>query len=72
MNTIEEIFIAMGGTGAFAKAIGVKHSTASEIRRRKSIPVRYWPALIASADLMDVSIDNDLLVRVHVEQDVAA
>ncbi|MER8925816.1 hypothetical protein NKJ51_12525 [Mesorhizobium sp. M0134] len=46
--------------------IDVKHSAASEMRRRQSIPVRYWPQLIAGAKTAGVEIDSDLLVKVHV------
>lgn len=68
MHTVEEIFVKLGGTGAVAKAIDVGHSTASEMRRRKSIPVKYWPALIKTAqDKGEKSVDTDLLVRVHIE-----
>ncbi len=68
MNTIEDIFIRLGGTGALARTIGVKHSAASEMRRRKSIPVKYWPSLVDGAKNVCVDIDNDTLVRLHIEQ----
>jgi len=68
MNTIAEIFRGLGGTGAVAKALNVGHSTASEMRRRQSIPVKYWPALMECAASAGRSeVDTDLLVRVHVE-----
>ena len=66
MKTVDDIFSALGGTGALAKIIEVKHSAASEMRRRGSIPVRYWPQLIEGARAAGVSIDSDLLVDVHV------
>ncbi|OJX74172.1 carph-isopro domain-containing protein [uncultured Mesorhizobium sp.] len=66
MHTVHDIFDSMGGTGAVAKVIGVKHSAASEMRRRQSIPVKYWPALIESARLGGLAITSDVLVRVHV------
>lgn len=60
MNTVEDIFLRAGGTTAFAKMISIKPSAASEMRRRKSIPVRYWPSLVRCLD-----IDNDKLVAIH-------
>jgi hypothetical protein len=68
MNTVHDIFEQLGGTGAVALALNVGHSTASEMRRRRSIPVKYWPALIEHARASGLDeIDADLLVRVHVE-----
>jgi hypothetical protein len=68
MNTVNDIFLELGGTGAVAKAISVGHSTASEMRRRQSIPVKYWPALIDHAQACGKpEIDTDMLVRVHLE-----
>lgn len=66
MQTVHDIFEALGGTGAVAKVIGVKHSAASEMRRRQSIPVKYWPALMAKASEERIPIDSDVLVCVHV------
>ena len=66
MQNISDIFTSLGGTGAVAKILGVKHSAASEMRRRGSIPVRYWPVLIEGAAAVGVEIDSDILVKVHV------
>ncbi|WP_352824520.1 carph-isopro domain-containing protein [Mesorhizobium sp. M0134] len=66
MQNVGDIFTKLGGTGAVARMIDVKHSAASEMRRRQSIPVRYWPQLIAGAKTAGVEIDSDLLVKVHV------
>lgn len=60
MRTVDDIFDRAGGTTAFAKMIDIKPSAASEMRRRGSIPVRYWPAVIRVLD-----IDSDQLVAVH-------
>lgn len=67
MNTVEEVFAGFGGTSAFAGALGLNLSTASEMRRRSSIPVRYWPKLIDAARERDITgIDNNSLVEMHV------
>jgi hypothetical protein len=65
MNTVHDIFDTFGGTGAVARIINVKHSAASEMRRRQSIPVKYWPSLIEQARATGVALDSDALVRVH-------
>ena len=46
VHIVENVFTALGGTSATARELGVKQSAASEMRRRKSIPVRYWPRLV--------------------------
>jgi hypothetical protein len=66
MKSVEEIFVALGGTGAVARLLEVGHSTASEMRRRGSIPVRYWPRLVAVAVEREIEgISNDSLVGIH-------
>jgi hypothetical protein len=46
--TVSDIFDALGGPAAFARALELKGgSTASEMKRRGSIPVEYWPRLVA-------------------------
>ncbi|MRX33188.1 hypothetical protein GJR93_09200 [Aminobacter sp. MDW-2] len=65
MNTVHDIFDTFGGTGAVARIINVKHSAASEMRRRQSIPVKYWPSLIEHAKATGAALDSDALVRVH-------
>ena len=66
MNSVNDIFVGFGGTGAFAKAMGLGLSTASEMRRRKSIPVYYWPKLVEKAREMRIKgVNNDSLVVIH-------
>jgi hypothetical protein len=67
MNTIDEIFAGFSGTSAFAVALGLNLSTASEMRRRSSIPVRYWPKLVEAARERGLDgITFDSLVAMHV------
>lgn len=68
MKTINELYEKFGGSGAVAKAIQVKPSAASEMRRRKSIPVKYWPSLIEQATASGLSLTNDILVRLHIHE----
>jgi hypothetical protein len=73
MNTVEDVFLGFEGTSAFAGALGLNLSTASEMRRRSSIPVRYWPKLIEAARERSIEgITNDSLVAMHIPADQAA
>lgn len=49
MQSISAIIDRFGGNTKFAEVIGKGPSTASEMRRRESIPPEYWPALIHAA-----------------------
>jgi predicted fused transcriptional regulator/phosphomethylpyrimidine kinase len=61
METVHNIFDTFGGSSAVAKALGVGQSTASEMKRRASIPVKYWPALVEAASeqgLNDITVER--------------
>jgi len=47
MKTVSDIFDIFGGNASVARILGVGPSTASEMKRRESIPVEYWPDLVA-------------------------
>lgn len=68
MNTIEDVFKSFDherGTSAVAEALKVGLSTASEMRRRGSIPVRYWPLLVSEGEKRSLPLSYDVLVRIH-------
>lgn len=65
MLTVDELMDHFGGTSDFARALGIKVSTAGEMRRRASIPVRYWPKLRAIARQHKLRLDYEKLVEVH-------
>ena len=66
METIDDVFEAFGGTSKTANILAVKQSTASEMRRRASIPVKYWPKLIKAAKASHIrGLSNDSLARLH-------
>ncbi len=48
--TFEQIIADLGGARGLALAIGVPESHARTMKARKSIPLKYWRALIAAAD----------------------
>jgi hypothetical protein len=77
MQNVGEIIDALGGSTAVARIIGKGPSTVSEMKRRGSVPVEYWPALVAAAsnDLLadrdkrqPFSLTNDMLVGAHLGQ----
>lgn len=62
---VPELLDALGGNAAVAKIIGKGDSTVSEMRRGRSINVRYWPALIEAAkDLRVRGINAETLMRI--------
>lgn len=70
MRDVPQIISDFGGPTAFARAIGVNVSTASEMNRRRSIPVRYWPKVISSApDGKEITCDE--LMAAHASEHAA-
>jgi len=49
MRSVPDIFDALGGPAAVSRLISVNGSTASEMKRRESIPPEYWAALVEAA-----------------------
>jgi hypothetical protein len=49
METLPALFTAFGGPAKVGQAIGVSTEHAASMKRRNSIPVGYWPQLIAAA-----------------------
>jgi hypothetical protein len=50
MKSVSDIFSAFGGPSAVARVLRVKPSTASEMKRRGSIPAEYWRDLVDAAE----------------------
>lgn len=66
MKHVSEVFSAFGGPAMVARALGVRPSTASEMKRRGSIPAEYWLDLVREAKRMRIAgIDAETLVRLH-------
>lgn len=72
MNTVDDVFDKFGGPTALARAIGIKVSAASEMRRRASIPVTYWRDLVAVAKQHGLPLTIDRLVSMHTGRKAAA
>lgn len=68
MKSVREIIDALGGPTEFGRICGFsKHPGArgSDMRKRSSIPVAYWPGVVEAAKARGIAIDNDVLVRAH-------
>ena len=74
MKTVRNIFEALGGVAAVGRIIGKGSSTVSEMCRRNSVGVDYWPALIAAAPNEELAerdrrkpfvLSNDMLAAAH-------
>lgn len=63
--TVPEIIDQLGGIGPVATLLGKGYSTVSEMKRRGTIPVEYWPALIEQARTLSKPIDEKALVIAH-------
>ncbi|OAH18023.1 hypothetical protein AX289_29965 [Methylorubrum populi] len=68
METVADIFAALGGPSAVARILGVRQSTASEMKRRNSIPPEYWVRLVGAAQAQGVDgLSFERLAIVHAE-----
>lgn len=65
MDSIESLFAQFDGPKGIARVIGKGHSTASEMKRRRSIPVEYWRMLIESEKGQEIGLTTDDLMIAH-------
>ncbi len=65
MMTLSSIFDVFGGPAEVGRAIGVSTEHATTMRRRGSIPVRYWPSLLAEARDRSITLSEADLVAIH-------
>ena len=70
LKTVDDVITAFGGPTAFARALDLKGvSTASEMRRRGSIPVEYWQRLVDIAPQKGApGLTYEKLVAMHSKQ----
>jgi hypothetical protein len=64
---LSKIFARWPSLGDFARDISVGYEAAKQMRRRQSIPVKYWPAMISSAAERGEPLTEAELVEAHVE-----
>lgn len=60
METFAQVIDALGGSAVVARGIGEDPGTVRQMRRRGSIPSRYWPRIVvfaATRGRNDVTID---------------
>lgn len=73
MKTVTQIFDDIGGPAKVSKMLGLKPSTATEMKRRQSIPVTYWPDLVVGCREAGVKgVTYDVLVSAHQKQEQIA
>ncbi|MEE7460643.1 hypothetical protein MFUR16E_04515 [Methylobacterium fujisawaense] len=66
IQSVMDLFEALGGTSAVARLLGVGQSTASEMKRRGSIPSEYWVGLVQKAhEAQIVGVTYEVLAFVH-------
>jgi hypothetical protein len=63
MRTFQDVIAAFGGLSAFAHAMSLNQSTASEMKRRNSIPPEHWGHLIAVASERGITLTFANLAR---------
>lgn len=73
MKSVDDIFKEFGGPTAVAGALDIGVSTASEMRRRASIPGRYWHALEKAARSRGkTKVTLETIARIHAQNRVAS
>lgn len=73
MQSVSSLFDQLGGPTKVARVLDVGFTTASEMKRRGSIPVKYWPRLVAACHAEGVNdVTYDLLVAMHTRSDATA
>lgn len=70
MQSVPDLIDAFGGPTAFASVIGLKRaSTASEMKRNRSIAVEHWPRVIAAAHEIGLGgVTAEMLLRLHARE----
>lgn len=69
METVVDLFDALGGVTRVAAVSNVPLGTASSWKTRGSIPLDYWPALIADAAGRGVEgVSYESLARIHLSR----
>lgn len=69
MNRVSDLIDRLGGNASVARDLGLKPSAVSEMKRRNSIPPKYWAALIEIGRSRGVEgVSADRLVAIHSAQ----
>ncbi len=65
MDSIESLFAQLGGPSEVGRIIGKSTEHAAAMKRRKSIPVRYWSKLMMASQQNGVDLNADRLTKLH-------
>jgi hypothetical protein len=65
MQNVSDIFHELGGPTAISKKLECGLSTVTEMKRRRSIPVRYWQRLI---EMSDGKLTPEILMLVNAHE----
>ncbi len=72
-KTIEALFDAFGTIVNFSESVGCGYEAARQMRRRNSIPVKFWPAVVRASIAVDIEgVSYDALVQMHLPAAEAA
>jgi hypothetical protein len=73
MITVETIFERFGGAAEVGRILGKSTEHAVQMRRRDSIPPRYWPTLIDAAQKRKIrGITHEALLKARIEAEERA
>lgn len=65
-ETVPSLINLWPSLAVFAADAGVSYEAAKQMRRRGSIPVGYWPAIIAAADTRGIDgVSSETLMASH-------
>jgi hypothetical protein len=66
-KTVDDVFAAFGGPAQFARTFALKgSSTASEMKRRRSISIDLWPDIVAAAGKRNIDwLTYETLTLMH-------
>jgi hypothetical protein len=65
MRTLDDLYSTFGGAAVIGRIIDKPVEHAAAMRRRGSIPVEYWPALLSSAKANGIRLTSDMLMAMH-------
>lgn len=72
MKNVHDLFAAWPALSSLAADIGVSYNTAKHMKRRGSIPARYWPLLVRSAEARGIQLTYDQLFHIHLDAQTAS
>ena len=71
MSSLKQIIEDLGGNAAVSRKLGISASGVSEMKRRNSIPVKYWAGLIEIARESGKDLSPDELIAAHANEAAA-